>query len=103
MLLYLIQTDNICIPSSVITQKANIGSFAANSGSNSTTSAEGSDDECIETNGKLFDAGSFRSFYVPRSYYYLRLDAMLLGLCCIVFLFPHDSIVHDLSAPFLLC
>ena len=41
---------------------ANMGSFAANSGSNATTSAEGSDDECIQTNGKHFDAVVFHSF-----------------------------------------
>ena len=63
--LYLIQTNNICIPSSAISQKTNMGSFAANSGSSATTSAEGSDDECIETKGKHFDAGVFRSFSVP--------------------------------------
>ena len=40
---------------------ANMGSFAANSGSNATTSAEVSNDECIETKGKHFDAVVFRS------------------------------------------
>ncbi len=33
---------------------ANIGSFAANSGSSATTSAEGSEDEHIEEKGKPF-------------------------------------------------
>ncbi len=41
---------------------ANMGSFAATSGSSATTSAEGSDDECIQTKGKHFDAVVFRSF-----------------------------------------
>ena len=41
---------------------ANIGSFAANSGSIAATSEEGSDDECIETKGKTFDAVLFHSF-----------------------------------------
>ena len=62
MFVYLIQTNNICIPSSFISQKANTGSFAANSGSNATTSAEGKDDKCIETKCKHFDAGFFSSF-----------------------------------------
>jgi len=44
---------------------ANMGSFASNSDSNATKSAEGSDDEYIETNNKHFDAVVFRSF--PRS------------------------------------
>ena len=39
-----------------------MGSFAANSGSNATTSAEGNDDEYIETKGKHFDAVAFCSF-----------------------------------------
>jgi hypothetical protein len=44
----------------------NMGSFAANSGSTATKSAEDGDDECIETKGKHFDAVGFRSF--PRFY-----------------------------------
>ena len=38
----------------VISQVANMGSFAANSGSSATTSADDSEDEHIEERGKLF-------------------------------------------------
>jgi len=61
----LILTNNNCSPSPVISLMANMGSFAAISVSNASTNAEGSDDECIETIGKHFDAVVFRSF--PRS------------------------------------
>ena len=47
-------TNIICIPSLVISQVANMGSFAVNFGSNATTSAEGNDNDNIEENGKLF-------------------------------------------------
>jgi len=79
-----------------------MGSFATNSGSIATTSAEGSDDECIENYGKHFDAGVFHSFSAPLLQYSLRLDARFLRFCCMVSLFPRDCVVHDLSTPFLL-
>ena len=47
-------TNIIGIPSPFISQKANMGSFAAHSGSSATTSAEGDDDERIEEEGKIF-------------------------------------------------
>ena len=47
-------TSIICIPSLVISQVANMGSHASNSGSSGTTSAEGSDDDNIQEKGKLF-------------------------------------------------
>jgi len=62
----LILTNNNCSPSSVISQMANMGSFAANSGSSATTRAEGSDDEYIQTKGKHFDAVVSRS--LPSSF-----------------------------------
>ena len=47
-------TNIICISSLVISRVANMGSFAANSGSSATTSAVGSDDDQIKEKGKLF-------------------------------------------------
>ena len=43
----------MCVPSLVISHVANMGSFAANSGSSATTSAEGSDADHIEDKSKL--------------------------------------------------
>jgi hypothetical protein len=47
-------TNIICIPSLVISHVANMGSFAANSGSSATTSAEGNDDNNIGEKDKHF-------------------------------------------------
>jgi len=60
-----------------------MGLFAANSGINATTSAEGNDDEHIEEKGKLFlRPVLLRSFFVPLVLLYsLRLAARVIRAC----------------------
>ena len=66
-----------------------MGSFAANSGSSATTSAESSDDECIQTEGKHFDATVFRSS--PSSSVVIRLAVGCKVAPNLLYGFPFSS------------